>query len=87
MTYNRRTWLNPESCDSTGSVVAYDGEVTDLDTDRKFVQRFLEVSDCRNKVRLHQTSDDTPQDFIAKMKLLRDEIQLFIKHLESNGKD
>ena len=80
--YNKRTWLNTES-DSTGSVVAFDGTVTDLDTGREYTQRFLEISDCRNKVRLHKTSDDSDGDFLRKMKLLKSEIEQFIKHLES----
>lgn len=82
-TYNSRTWLNSINSDSTGSVVAFDGKVTDLDTGNKYTQRFLEVADCRGKVRLHQTSDDTKEHFIQKLKLLRYEIDEFIKHLES----
>lgn len=80
--YNKRTWLNEIDSDSTGSVVAFDGEVTDLDSGKRYPQRFLEIADCRNKTRLHQTSDDSKQDFIDKIKLLRSEIDLFIKHLE-----
>jgi hypothetical protein len=46
--YNRRTWLNPEdNSDSTSSIVCFDGEVTDLDTDKFFPQRYVEISDCR----------------------------------------
>jgi hypothetical protein len=83
--YNSRTWLNPLDSDSTGSVVAYDGEVTDLDTGKKYPQTFLEISDCRNKVRLHLTSDDRKELFIEKMKQLNYEIELFIKHLEKTN--
>ncbi|PKQ69375.1 hypothetical protein BZG01_00105 [Labilibaculum manganireducens] len=82
--YNSRTWLNPTNSDSTGSVVAFDGEVTDLDTGKKYPQTFLELADCRNKVRLHLTSDDTKELFIEKMKQLNYEINLFINHLEKN---
>lgn len=81
-TYNRRTWLNPKSSDSTGSIVTFDGEVTDLDTKKKYPQRFLEIADCHHKTRLHLTSDDKDHDFLQKMKILRGEIDLFIKHLE-----
>ena len=80
--YNKRTWLNPIESDSTGSVVAFDGEVTDLDTGKKYPQTFLEVADCRGKVRLHLTSDDTKEMFIEKMEKLRDEVELFINHLK-----
>lgn len=82
--YNKRTWLNAKNSDSTGSIVAFDGKITDLDTNKKYLQRFLEISDCSNKVRLHQTSDDIPKDFIIKMKLLKSEIEQFINYLEKN---
>ncbi len=81
--YNKRTWLNAESCDSTGSVVAYDGKVTDLDTNNQYTQRFLEIADCHHKIRLHKTSDDTDKDFLDKMRLLKSEIDQFINYLES----
>ena len=83
--YNKRTWLNAENSDSTGSVVAFDGQVTDLDTGKKYPQRFLEIADCRHKIRLHQTSDDTKEDFLTKMKLLQEELTLFIMYLEENN--
>lgn len=82
--YNKRTWLNSIESDSTGSVVCYDGEVTDLDTFRKYPQTFIEIADCRRKIRLHMNSDDTREMFIDKMKLLKEEIELFIDHLENN---
>ncbi len=79
--YNKRTWLNTEKSDSTGSVVAFDGKVTDLDTNKEYPQRYLEIADCRTKVRLHKTSDDTDEDFLNKMKLLKSEIEQFVEHL------
>jgi len=81
--YNKRTWLNSESCDSTGSIVTFDGKVTDIDSKKEYEQRFLEIADCRNKVRLHKTSDDTNEDFLTKMKLIKSEIEQFISHLEN----
>lgn len=83
--YNKRVWLNPIKSDSTSSVVAFDGKVT---YNNKFLDdRFLEITDCRNKIRLHQTSDDTKDDFINKMKLLKNEIENFIIYLENNEKN
>jgi hypothetical protein len=81
--YNKRTWLNNSISDSTGSIVAFDGEVKDLDTGNKYPQRFLEIADCRHKIRLHLTSDDSSEDFLNKMKLLRNEIEEFIIYLEN----
>ena len=83
--YNRRTWLNPLSSDSTSAVVAYDGKVTDIDTKKQYEHRFLEISSCKGKITLHQTSDDTKEDFITKIKLLKTELTLFIQHLENES--
>lgn len=79
--YNKRTWLNPETKDGTSSVVAFNGTVTDY-KNKTYPSTFLEISDCQNKIRLHQTSDDTREEFINKLTLLKSEIELFIKHLE-----
>lgn len=78
--YNRRTWLNKNDSPSTGSVVAFDGITTWRD--EKIRNIFLSISDCNVSARLHKTDDDTIRDFVNKMKLLKDEIQLFITHLE-----
>ena len=78
--YNKRTWLNKANSPSTGNVVAFDGMTTWRD--EKIRNIFLSVSDCNVSVRLHKTDDDTIREFVNKMKLLNDEIQLFINHLE-----
>lgn len=80
--YNKRTWLNKDNSPSTGNVVAFEGEV--LWKGEKIQSMFLSVSDCNVSARLHKTDEDTPQDFIDKMKLLRNEIDLFICHLEKS---
>lgn len=79
--YNKRVWLNKDNSSSTGNVVAFDGEVTWKD--EKIRSVFLSVSDCSVSARLHKTDDDTIDDFIDKMKLLKNEIELFINHLEA----
>jgi len=83
MNYNKRTWLNKEGSDSTGSIVANDSIATSNDN-KEYEFRFVEISDCRGKVRLHQTTDDTKEDFINKIKLLKNELSLFLEHLENN---
>lgn len=81
-TYNKRTWLNAESSDSTGSIVAFNGKVNSYDKG-ELDWTFLEISDCQTKIRLHRTIDDSKEDFISKMELLKNEIQLFINHLKN----
>lgn len=77
--YNKRTWLNKNDSPSTGNVVAFDGDVTWRD--EKIRSTFLSVSDCSVSARLHKFQDDTIDDFIDKMKLLKEEIELFINYL------
>lgn len=80
--YNKRTWLNKESSPSTGNVVAFDGLTTWKG--EKIRNTFLSVSDCYSTIRLHPTDDENIDDFIDKMKLLRDDIDSFISYLENN---
>lgn len=80
--YNKRTWLNKEDSPSTGSVVAFDGNTQWKGESYRNI--FLSISDCAVSARLHKTEDDTIQDFIDKLKLLRDEIECFAEHLENS---
>lgn len=80
--YNKRTWLNRDTSPSTGNVVCFDGNIT---WHGEVIRNtFLQISDCNWAVRLHKTEDDTIEDFIEKMKLLRNELNEFISHLEEN---
>lgn len=81
--YNKRTWLNSEVSDSTGSLVCFDGTVT-TKTNESLDWSFLEISDCRNKVRLHRTEDDSKEDFLRKLKTIKREVSEFINFLENN---
>jgi len=85
--YNKRTWLNSSKSDSTGSVVCFDGEVTDLDTNKKYPQSFIEISDCSKKVRLHLTSDDSSLDFMKKIHTLKSNVDEFLYYLIEKNAD
>lgn len=80
--FQRRVWLNDPDSPSTGSVVAFDGEVVDYDNE-PYRSTFLKVSDCHVSAHIHKASYDTDKDFINKMKRLRDVLNEFITHLES----
>lgn len=82
--YNRRTWLNKEGSASTGNVVAFEGET--LWGSETVHSIILSISDCHVSARLHKSADDSLSDFTDKMILLRNEIDLFIKHLETLDK-
>ena len=81
-TYNKRTWLNKESSPSTGNVICFDGCTTWHG--EKMRNTFLQISDCNWSIRLHKIEDDSIDDFIDKIKLLRDEIDKFAMYLEQN---
>lgn len=83
--YNKRTWLNKSDSPSTGNVVAFDGKITS--ENEKYRSTFLFVSDCYNSARLHKAEYDSIEDFIDKMKLLRDEINSFIHRLFRNNRE
>lgn len=78
--YCSRTWLNPEDSAATGSIVCYDGYISDERIS------FVEISSCSSKAKLHQYKDSTPEEFLNKVKLVREELNKFINHLESLSK-
>ena len=77
--YNKRTWLNKDNSPSLGSVVAFDGEVQYSDATERTT--FLALSDCSKTIKIIRNTENI-EDFIDKMKLLKNEIELFINHLE-----
>ena len=79
--YNRRVWLNKFDSPSLGSIVAYDGEIEYSDGTERTI--FLAVSDCTKTIKLTKNTEPIG-DFIQKMELLRNEIDLFINHLKEN---
>lgn len=78
--YNKRTWLNKDDSPSLGSIVAFDGEVKYSDATERTT--FLAISDCSKTVKLIKNTENI-EDFTEKMKLLKNEIELFINHLEN----
>lgn len=79
--YNRRIWLNPESSRSTGSLVCFDGKTEFSDGIER--DSFIEIADCRGKVRIHKSSDDSVTEFVQKLSAMRNEIDSFINHLQT----
>ena len=77
--YNKRQWLNSEDSSSTGNIVCFDGDTTHNGNVARNI--FVSISDCYNSARLHMTEDDSVEDFVEKITLLRDELTNFINHL------
>lgn len=83
MHYNKRTWLNGENIPSTSNIVAFDGMCERRGN--MYRNTFLSVSDCNVSARLHKSDDETMDDFINKMRILKSEVESFIEHLEKNN--
>lgn len=77
--YCERMCLNSDTSPSTGSIVAYDGLANWGDANH--TATFLEVADCSEIVRLHQSDKDTTADMIAKLERMYGVIGRFIEHL------
>lgn len=85
--YVKREWLNSDMSFSTGSVVSYHGKNSDpyIDYQEEPTEThimWLEIADCKDKIKLHRAYKDTPKEFIEKMKKLRKHIDDFITFLE-----
>ncbi len=79
--YNKRTFLNGINSHYTGSVVCHDGVVSNRG---KPAERytFIEIADCHGKVRIHTDLNLTMDEYIDKLKLLINELEDFVSHLE-----
>ena len=82
--YSHREWLNGDNS-STGSVVAYSG--LSPWKEYKDYYQFLEIADCKTKVRLHRNDFDSLDDYIKKLEILRTVIDNFIYYLEEQEKE
>jgi hypothetical protein len=78
--YCVRVWLNPKGSPSTGSVVTFDG----VEQGDEKTYSFLELADCRGKIRLHMADYDTKIEYAEKMELLAKTVQKFADHLRTS---
>ena len=77
--YNKRQWLNSEDSSSTGNIVCFDGDTTHNGNVARNI--FVSISDCYNSARLHMTEDESVEDFVKKITILRNELTNFFNHL------
>jgi len=79
--YNKRTWLNKIESSSTSSIITFDGDVKY--PDKTYRDTFIKISDCKNSIILHKKDSEDMDDFITKLDILKNEIELFINHLKN----
>lgn len=80
----RREWLNVEGSSSTGSITVMDKMKQhryDKDTERTL---WVEFADCQRKISLHKIYEDTEEQYINKIRKIKEVIDEYLEHLESN---
>lgn len=89
--YKKHIELNPPTSPSTGTITIYDGVdiwIDDKDGSKSEVEnRFIEITDCYNKIRLHQSRFDTKKDWIDKLMRLQDTIDNYLVFLNNEKED
>lgn len=79
--YNTRTWLNSINSHYTGSLVCHDGIVTNRGKPPARYT-FIELADCHGKTRIHFDDNLDMEAYIQKLRVIQQEIENFITHLE-----
>jgi len=83
MKYNKRVFLNPEDSASTGSIVCFDGDIEWRHNEKPRRNSFIEIADCHVKARLHRCYEDRAEDYIEKVKKMRDALGDYLDHLQT----
>lgn len=84
--YKSESWLCPKTSPSTSSIVCYDGPVT-FESGETHNRRFVEFKSCLETVRMFQYENDSTEDFLNKLKLLKRDLNKFIMYLEKKEGD
>lgn len=80
--YRKHIDLNPNT-PSTGTVTFYDGQIIDADKpDDIWEDQFIEIADCRGKVKLHRASYDTQEDWLNKVTELHKALSNYLEYLK-----
>lgn len=80
MKYSTKTWLNPVDSYATSYIACYDGSVKDGGSE--YNTKFISIADCRKALRIYKTEEDTVENYINKLSLIRDDLDKYIEHLK-----
>jgi hypothetical protein len=64
---------------STSSVIVFDGDV--IYGGKPYRDTFLKIYDCKTSITIHKKDSESIEYFTSKLELLKNEIELFINHL------
>jgi hypothetical protein len=80
--YCKKIFLEADELPSTSTLVCYEGKPAWADKDRPdYRDKFVEIGNCHEKIRLHKTDLETDRQFLLKIALLRDELSEFLDYL------
>lgn len=87
--YNKHKMLNPPYLTATSGITCIDSYqmhttkmAKEWEEEEGFRDLLVEIMDCQGKIRLHNRGGDF-KDFKNKIKILRNELDLFLTHLEN----
>lgn len=80
--YCEKEFLTDSPEPSTSTVVSFAGLVQWGSNDKPEPLRFLEISNCHEKARLHQTYEMTEQEWIDQVTRLRDHVNRYLDFLK-----
>jgi len=83
LVYCKKEFLTDTPEPSTSTIVSFAGEVQWGKNDKPELLRFVEISNCHEKARLHQTYGMTKEEWIEQVERLRDHLNQYLKHLSS----
>lgn len=79
--YNRRVWLNKVGKTYQGYIVAVEEKVV------FGINTFITISNGCDSISFNMRVADSKEEYIDKLKLIRDELDKFINYLEGNDKE
>lgn len=85
--YNSRCWLNNKKSSSTGSIVCFSGRsnYSFASESTPAYSRFVELSDCHSKVRIHQARFETKAQYLRKIDKMIDALIKYRTSLENEN--
>lgn len=78
--YNSRIFLNPETSIGDSTMRCFDGKYIDVDG-KEQETTYVTISDCYSKIKIHPIIGEDKNNFIKKIKLMRDELDIFYLYL------
>jgi len=83
-TYCKKVWIDKPDSPSTDSIVVFDGKMQWREEFPSKRESWIEIEGGDSKIRLCKGCEDTNEDYLQKIKTIRDTLNEYILHLMSN---